>query len=324
MKNKILTKDALIGLAVGDAFGVPLEFFTRKKVREADLKDMIRTWLGIFIPAGAWSDDTSMTIAEMDSIIQNNGKIDYEDIMNNFIEWWYHGKYTSFGKAFGLGGIVGESLERFQSGYPALECGGTDIMDNGNGSLMRIMPFSLFAIKMQMTEQETADFIGKASSVTHAHDISKMGCFIYTEFLRNLSVSFNAKISYQQILKIDYHKYFSTEAINAYQKILNPDFLNISDAEISEHNGYIVATLESVLYSILTTSDYESALLKAISMGYDTDTIGGITGSIAGILYGYETIPARWLDELQKKSELEILAEKFDLLLKGSNYDKCK
>ena len=135
MKNKIITKDALIGLAVGYAFGVPLEFLTREEVREVDLKDMIRTWLGKIIPAGSWSDDTSMTIAAMDSIIQNNGKINYEDIMHNFIEWWYHGKYTSIGTPFGLGGIVAESLERFQNGCPALECGGTSIMDNGNGSL---------------------------------------------------------------------------------------------------------------------------------------------------------------------------------------------
>ena len=129
-----------------------------------------------------------------------------------------------------------------------------------------------------------------------------------------MTVSLDVRTSYEQILKIDYYKYFSLEAVSAYQKILNPDFLHIKDTEISEDNGYVVATLESVLYSILTTDNYESAVLKAVNMGYDTDTIGGITGSIAGVLYGYETIPTRWLEKLRKKSELEKLAENFDLL----------
>lgn len=166
---------------------------------------------------------------------------------------------------------------------------------------MRILPFSLYAVKTDMSEKETVNFIGKASSLTHAHDISKMGCFIYTEFLRTIVHTGDKMIAFKNILKIDYSKYFSDEAVKAHKKILTPDFLNIRDTEISEENGYIVATLESVLYSILNTENYEKAVLTAINMGYDTDTVAGITGSLAGILYGYESIPERWLNVLRKK-----------------------
>lgn len=322
MNNKNITKDSLIGFAVGDALGVPVEFLTRDEVRRLYLTDMIgcdwflpfkSQWSEI-IPSGAWSDDTSMLIAGMDSIVENNGIVDYDDIMQNFLNWWEHNQYCSIDMAFGLGGCVSESLERYKSGCSALECGGTGIYDNGNGSLMRILPFSLYAIKTGMPEKETADFIGKASSVTHAHDISKMSCFIYTEFMRTIIHSGDKMLAFENILKIDYSKYFSENAVYAHRKILNPDFVNIKDTEIAEENGYVIATLESVLYSILNTYNYESAVLTAVNMGYDTDTVGGITGSLAGILYGCENIPERWLEVLRKKSELEELAEKFENL----------
>lgn len=279
MKDKNFSKDSLIGFAVGDALGVPVEFLTRKEVREIKLTDMVGC----------------------------------EDVLP-FKSWWDNGQYCSLDTAFGLGGIVEESLERYKSDCPALECGGKDTYDNGNGALMRILPFSLYAVKTDMSEKETADFIGKASALTHAHDISKMSCFIYTEFLRTLVFTSDKKLAFDNILKIDYSKYFSGEAVKAHEKILTPDFLNISDTEISEENGYVVATLESVLYSILTTDSYENDVLTAINMGYDTDTVGGITGSLAGIMYGYESIPERWLNKLRKKSELESLADQFEIL----------
>lgn len=322
MKHTNFSRDSLIGFAVGDALGVPVEFLSRAEVRKINLKNMagcddvlsFQSWWGSIIQAGAWSDDTSMLIAAMDSIIKNNGKIDYQDIMQNFIRWWDNGAYCSLDRAFGLGGTVEDALERYRNGCMPLECGGKDIFDNGNGALMRILPFSLYAVRMQMSEKETADFIGKASALTHGHDISKMSCFIYTQFLRELYYTADAQTSYHKLLKTDYSKYFSPEAVEAHKKILHPDFLNIKDTDISEENGYAVTALESVLYSIIHTYDYESALLKAIGMGYDTDTVGGITGSLAGILYGYQNIPERWLEKLRKRTELEKLTEKFEML----------
>lgn len=138
MNNKNLSRDSLIGFAVGDALGVPVEFLTRNEVRSLHLTDMIGSdWFLPFksnwseiIPSGAWSDDTSMIIAGMDSIIKNNGRIDYDDIMQNFLNWWEHNQYCSLDMAFGLGGVVSEALERYKSCCPALEFGGKGTYDN--------------------------------------------------------------------------------------------------------------------------------------------------------------------------------------------------
>ncbi len=320
--NQDLTRNALIGSAIGDALGVPVEFLSREEVRAIGLKDMIgcydalpfTSWWSYRIPAGAWSDDTSMLIAGMDAIITENGNLNYETIMENFLSWWADGKYTSLDAAFGLGYTVSQAMQRYRAGRPALECGGTDLHDNGNGALMRILPFSLYAIKKQMSEAETVDLIGKASSLTHAHEISKMSCFLYTEFLRNLSITADPHQAFDHILQINYNAYFSPETIKAHEKILNPDFLYIQDSEISEKNGYVVPTLESALYSLLTTESFEDAVLKSINMGYDTDTVGCVTGGLAGAVYGYDQIPKRWLCKLIKRDMLEKMADDFDQL----------
>lgn len=318
-KPKIDTSDAVLGFAVGDAFGVPVEFLKREEVKQINLKEMVgrdttdqiySRW-GKLIPAGSWSDDTSMLIASMDSIINNNGNINYNDIMFKFIDWATRGTYSSFGKSFGIGTIVYNSLKRYSTGVPPLECGGIDIRDNGNGSLMRILPFSLYCIKTEMGEKDCADLISKASSLTHAHDISKMSCFIYTEFLRNIIETKNPLLSLERIQDIDYSQYFSEEAIKAHKKILKHNFKFISEEGINS-SGYVVDTLESVIYSLINSKDYEGAVETAVNMGYDTDTVGAITGSIAGILYGKENIPERWLDKLKRKEYLINLSNKFD------------
>lgn len=82
------------------------------------------------IQAGSWSDDTSMLIATMDSMIKNYGEINYNDIMHNFLDWLYHNEFTSFGQTFGFGGIIYDSLVRFQNGHDVLDCGGKKFMDN--------------------------------------------------------------------------------------------------------------------------------------------------------------------------------------------------
>ena len=117
-----ITNDALLGQAVGDAFGVPVEFLSRADVRLLDLHDMvgvdsdpgfISRW-STTIPKGCWSDDTSMTIASMASFINNHGEIDYQDQLHQFIKWWEDKEYCSFDYPFGLGGNILAALQRYR------------------------------------------------------------------------------------------------------------------------------------------------------------------------------------------------------------------
>ncbi len=327
-KEQDLVKDCLMGFAVGDAFGVPVEFMSREQVRKVNLNDMIgcdtpnmfKSRWGSLIPAGSYSDDTAMLISSMDSISKNNGKIDYDDLMRRFVNWWSKGEYSSLKFPFGLGNIVMQSLDRYQRGVKPLECGGKDIMDNGNGSLMRILPFSLYCVMNELNEEETCEIISNASSLTHANDISKMSCFIFTEMLRGIVSYKYADFALYRTQYIDYSKYFSKEAIDAHRELLSGNFVYLSDYKINE-SGYVVDTLESAIYSIENTKDYESAIKMAVNLGYDTDTVAGVTGALAGALYGMESIPDRWISKLRRKDYLEEIADDFTNTMKKISKD---
>ena len=133
-------KDGICGLIIGDALGVPVEFTSREYLKENPVTDMMG--YGTYnMPPGTWSDDSSMAIATMASIVNRQG-IDYNDLMCEFIEWVDNGKYTQYKDTFDYGSTTINGIYNYKSGRNPLECGGTDGRDNGNGSLMRILPLA--------------------------------------------------------------------------------------------------------------------------------------------------------------------------------------
>ena len=134
MPNKTLS--AIMGLCVGDALGVPVEFSSREQLKRNPVVDM-RAYGTYNQPAGTWSDDTSMTLCTLDSL--SNG-LDYKDIMEKFLSWYKDGEYTPHGEAFDIGMATSKALNKYASGEKPLESGGRGERDNGNGSLMRILP----------------------------------------------------------------------------------------------------------------------------------------------------------------------------------------
>lgn len=324
MKTEEITRNALIGQAVGDAFGVPVEFLSRERVRMLDLRDMagsdsdIRTgtrW-GEKIPKGCWSDDTSMTVASMASFAQNGGRIDYEDQMARFMKWWFEGEYCSHSFPFGLGGNVSAALERHRYGIPALDCGGKDWRDNGNGALMRILPFSLYCIFNGLSTEETMITAGNGSALTHGHAISRMCCFIWTEFLRSVSAGAGVDEAVGHIEGLPYREWFSEETVRAAAFVTEGRIHSLTEENIGE-TGYVVDTLYAALYSLLPADGFEACIRRAVNLGYDTDTAGAVAGTAAGILYGSESVPKRWLNDLKRREYLESAARSFAACFSG-------
>ena len=319
LKNRTeLTINALLGQAVGDAFGVPVEFQSRAEIRALDLKEMAGvdrnqladTRWGDQIPAGSWSDDTSMTVASMASFVRNGGKIDYSDQLAQFVRWWNDGEYCCLSYPFGLGGCVDASLNRYRRGVPALKCGGREITDNGNGSLMRILPFSLYCIFLGLGTDETVTVTGNGSAITHGHEISRMCCFIWTEFLRALTEKMDLEDAVNHIEGLPYRKWFSEETVCKLGFVTQGKIRRLTENDIRE-TGYVADTLYAALYSLLHASGFELSIRNAVNLGYDTDTAGAVTGMAAGMLYGTVDIPERWLSVLRKRNFLEATARDF-------------
>ena len=304
--------DGVIGHAIGDAMGVPVEFKDREELHYNPVTEMIGH--GTYnVPKGFWSDDTSMEIALIDSII-NNGKIDYTDIMNNFANWIIKGEYTPNGIVFDKGNTCLEAILNYiNKNIDPLECGLNDYYSNGNGSLMRILPVAYYCHYKNLNKKETYELTKNISSLTHRHEISILGCYIYVLYVINLLQEKNKQEAYKQIQKEDY-KNFSKESMDKYNRILKEDIttLNINDIKSS---GYIVDSLEAALWGVLSTTTYKDSILKIINLGGDTDTIAAITGSMTGIIYGYDSIPKEWLEVLARREYLEELSNNFEKVL---------
>ena len=159
------------------------------------------------------------------------------------------------------------------------------------------------------------EIVKKASSLTHAHEISVLGCYIYINYVLFLLNGKDKLSAYNMIKLVDYSK-FSKESLGVYSRILKDDIksFNITDIKSS---GYVVDTLEASMWVLLNAKDYRETIIGAINLGQDTDTIGAIAGSMAGIIYGYDTIPEKWLSKLVKKDYLEDLCNKFEEVLRG-------
>ena len=316
MKSKI--KAVMIGHAVGDALGVPVEFCDRDELVDHPITDMVG--YGTYpVPAGSWSDDTSMSLAAMDSL--SSGELDYFEIMINFVKWLEGGLYTPAGKSFDVGRTCLRSILNFVAvcysqergfllppGFDVTECGQNGEHANGNGSLMRIHPFALMAWSGRRAKFEWESVIEKASSLTHAHERSILGCKIYTMLLFHL-LEVPSKASVRLALNMARCRYVNSPEYHHYQRLLAGGLAELSSDEIKS-TGYVVDTLEAAVWCVLTTDTYRDCVLKAVSLGDDTDTVAAVAGGLAGALYGYDGIPTAWKNTLIKGDELEAMCDK--------------
>ena len=168
----------IVGAAVGDAIGVPVEFLYRKQLSEKPVTGM-RAHGTHNQPAGTWSDDTSMILATASAL--SGMEFDPERITTAFLNWRDHGAFSPDGMVFDIGLTTNTALNRFKEGTDAVLCGGNHIEDNGNGSLMRILPVAFFLYNTESFE-DRKQAVYDVSSITHRHLISKIACHFYVEF----------------------------------------------------------------------------------------------------------------------------------------------
>ncbi len=265
-------RDAVYGLAVGDAMGLPVQFYSRDSYH---IENMIG--YGTYeLPVGSWSDDTSLTLALCDSI-RHCGKVDVADIRRRFEMWINAGKYTPYNKAYDIGNTCWKAIREGE--------GQTDEWSCGNGSLMRIIPL---AFVPEISDDEVA----AVSAITHAHPRCQEGCVYYIKIAKGLLEGRDLRELINEIIPAD-SEYFMLREIET----LTRDEIKSS--------GYIIDTIEAAIWCLLKTNNYRDCILKAVNLGDDTDTIGAVAGGLAGIIYGYEAIPAEWIDGLQAKNEIE-------------------
>lgn len=304
--------DGIVGFAIGDAMGVPTEFHTREELLKNPVTKMLADRFE-GLPKGSWSDDTSMIVATIYALIDNG--LNFNKIADNFIKWVNGEDFCSYEKSFGIGKTTLKSLSLYNRGqFKAEECGGKAFEDNGNGSLMRILPIAYYCYYNNLNDKETIDIVSKTSSITHGHEISILGCYLYVKFISFILSKNTKEDAYKKLQQLELSQ-FSADSILIYKRILVD---NISDLYLDDikSSGYVVDTLEASVWCFMKSDNFRDCIVGAINLGEDTDTIGGIAGGLAGIYYGYNSIPTDWLNDLVKLDYLIETSNKFEKYLK--------
>lgn len=291
----------LLGVATGDALGVPVEFNPRFYFQENPVKDMQEFGTHDQLK-GTWSDDTSLTLCLAESIKEG---LDLDKLAQKFIAWKNDNYWTARGWVFDIGIGTRMAIERLENGVEAELAGGTAEIENGNGSLMRILPLITYIKDFDIDER--FEWTKKVSSLTHGHIRSIMACFYYLEFAKKIMDGKDKFQAYQE-LQTEILEYFNSlniavEEIELFKRLLEQDISQVDEVDIKSL-GYVIYTLEASIWCLLTTSNYKDAVLKAVNLGNDTDTTGAVTGGLAVLVYGTNDIPKEWIKVLARRDEL--------------------
>src|SRR6056297_2590030 len=210
------------------------------------------------------------------------------------------------------------AITKYASGEEPLESGGTGERDNGNGSLMRILPV-LFYLQNTYGEnwienEESYQIIHNISALTHRHKRSMIACGIYITIADYVSKEYDLKEAVELGIKKSFQYYKNKEEfkkeLKQYERLQDKNFHKLPEDEIKS-SGYVVVSLEAALWCLLNTESYKDCVLKAVNLGEDTDTIAAIAGGLAGLYYGYQDIPKEWIEKIQKRELIANICEKF-------------
>ncbi|MEH2335360.1 ADP-ribosylglycohydrolase family protein [Nostoc sp.] len=301
------TLSGLMGLCVGDALGVPVEFTSRAE----RVKSPVTTMLGYGTwnqPPGTWSDDSSLSFCLAECLCRGYS---LDAIANSFWRWYKEAYWTPRGDVFDIGQTTHTAIMRLKQGVVPHQAGGKVENNNGNGSLMRILPMAY--CHRNLTLGELLARVHDVSAITHAHARSQIACGIYISIAVALLEGADLQTAYLQALQDIQTIYSAREFLLEkphFGRVLNGEIAKLPVEEISS-SGYVIDTLESSLWCLLNSSSYSEAVLKAVNLGGDTDTTAAVTGGLAGIYYGVENIPQKWMNQIARRQDIIYLAERF-------------
>jgi len=316
MTNKIqdMILGGLWGAIIGDALGVPVEFKSREEVRRNPIAGM-RGYGTFSLPPGSWSDDSSLLLCSVESLLDG---FDTEKMGKLFIRWLNEGYWTPHGDTFDVGNSTMSSIRRMMKGVSPEQSGGRGENDNGNGSLMRILPVGIFFANHPVEELLSA--VHRASSLTHRHPRTLMACGLYCLMVRFLLEGSSPEEAYKYAIEqamIHYSKLPFAEEHGHFDRIFSGLMGSVPETAIKS-GGYVIHTLEASIWCLLTTSSFQEAVLKAVNLGEDTDTTGCVTGGLAGLCYGLKGIPKEWRNAIVRKEDIGKLLKQFTSKIEGA------
>jgi ADP-ribosylglycohydrolase len=293
----------LWGLLIGDALGVPYEFNDPSDLPPIDKIEFNppngfdRSHRGVL--PGTWSDDGAQALCLLDSLLECK-TMNINNFASKLLEWYENGLWAVDNKVFDVGNQTAVSLMAYRKGNSPRKSGFVLPDGKGNGSLMRVLPLVLWH---KGTDEELVYFAHLQSLVTHGHEINQVCCALYCLWVKGLMNDLSIDEAYNKAVKglrEIYRK--DSQYYNELEYCLRPD-----DEPYGEGGGYVVDSFRSVRMVLLRETSYEMVVKSAVGLGHDTDTTAAIAGGLAGAVYGFDSIPGRWVSELRGRDKVHTL-----------------
>jgi len=306
MKNKI--QSTLLGLAIGDAMGVPVEFVSREILEKDSVIDF-RSFGTHSQVAGTFSDDSSLCFCLVESLIEGYS---LDNLAQKMVSWRYDNYWTANGNVFDCGITIAEALEKLKNNHSPKYSGSYTEKSNGNGSLMRIIPLIFYIVDKPV--EYRYEMVKEISSLTHAHQRSILACFYLTEFALEIMNSNDLESAFVSHIDNFKNHYILLGLNNLefqyFNRLIDYDFGKVKESEILS-TGYVIHTLEAAVWSLLNNTNYSNTILTAVNLGDDTDTIGCIAGGLAGLYYGLDGNTLEWQQRLKRSADIIDLSNRF-------------
>ncbi len=266
---------AFLGLAVGDALGTAVEFKARGTF--PPVTDMRGG--GVFgLNPGEWTDDTSMALALGEAMLVDPSLTDPATAMNRWVNWYEWGMYSHNDRCFDIGNQTAAALSNWSVNRQLPE---QDTGSAGNGSIMRLAPavianFNDTCLMLDLAQRQ--------SDLTHRNPecrliATRLASLIAALILGRGDVDIPAEIAARPEAAV-------------------------------RSTGYVIDTFEAAVWAFAPRDGFRNILLRAVNLGDDADTVGAVTGQIAGAAYGLSGIPANWLDALAWREKIVEMGRK--------------
>ncbi len=281
---------AFWGLAVGDAMGAPVEFLTPGTFpRVTGYQPSPRFGL----EPGAWTDDTIMAVCMAESIIAEGG-YDSFAVMQDYVDCMVRGHNSPNGTCVDIGIQTAKALRQFRANPAIAE----STQSAGNGTIMRLAP--AVVASQDSPPDEAARLFEISARDTHNSDLAAEATVLFGMILRNLmegtsfreSLVLAAETTERHLKERGLPSQLVAETVYAF------------DDEAANNSGFVIPSLGTAIWAVRSTDTFEDAVLTAVNLGDDADTVAAITGQMAGALYGAGAIPEEWVADLHRRDDL--------------------
>lgn len=318
MDQKLTKQDRIAGgfygLLIGDALGVPYEFYEPEKLPPYESIEMIppagfhKTYQEI--DAGTWSDDGAQALCLFESLL-NRKCFSLKDFSDALLCWYEDGVWAVGGNVFDVGIQTAYALRGYKNGLTPEECGMLNPDGKGNGALMRVLPLVLWhsvygSQKKEQREKELVRDAHRQCLITHGNVCNQVCCALYCLAAQELLCGLDAAKAVKagaDILRRIYQD--MPEYEQELEWSIRPD-----QSWEGTGTGYVVDCLRSAFMILEQASDYEDGVKRAVLLGNDTDTTACVAGGLLGIQYGIQGIPDRWLSILREREKAAVLLER--------------